>query len=178
VLKFLHIKILVTVLVWIILIKCGAEEPTFLKRESEKKLSDNYYLYWNISNDTIYFEIMARTKGCVALGFPVNTDGSEADFIIGYVKESMVYLNDGFKLSGEEKQIPDVILGGSNDIIEFKGREWNNFTIIEFSRKLNTQDQFDYSIDPKKSNKVIWAIGDNDSINGEFIEFGTDEVVF
>ncbi|MCD6100128.1 MAG: hypothetical protein DRP88_00230 [Candidatus Neomarinimicrobiota bacterium] len=157
--------------------------PTMCTKEKSlygnyEKLSENFYLYWNVRNDTVDFKIVAKTNGWVALGFQPIDELKEADIVLGYVKNEVVYLSDGFNLGRDWNHIPDVVLGGKNDIIDFRGKEQNDLTIIEFSRKADTSDQFDKKINLNGFNRIVWLIGKGDFISNEYAELGTAEIIF
>nr|WP_240910972.1 DOMON domain-containing protein [Thermococcus sp. MV5] len=63
---------------------------------------------------------------------------------------------------GSCKQQGDEQLGGSNDILEFGGREENGYTVIEFKRKLNTGDKYDKTLTPGQKVRFIFALADVD----------------
>ena len=58
----------------------------------------------------------------------------------------------------------DTTLGGTDDILEFGGREDGDYTVIEFKRKLETGDEYDKVLNGGNTIKIIWAIADVDEL--------------
>ena len=69
----------------------------------------------------------------------------------------------------------DSEIGGTDDIMEFGGREEGGFTTIEFKRSLTTIDKYDISIQ-KGVNRIIWAYGSSDSLTVKHSTRGYGEI--
>ena len=57
----------------------------------------------------------------------------------------------------------DTKLGGTDNILDYNGKEEGGVTTIEFKRQLNTEDEYDILIS-KGINKIIWAYGSSDGL--------------
>ena len=108
---------------------------------------DEYGLSWRLVNDTIYLGIKAKTKGWVALGIEPTLMMKEADMIFGWVDASnQPHVLDCYATGKTGPHPPDTELGGTSDFEGYNATEKNGWTVVEFSRKLNTGDKFDKSI--------------------------------
>jgi hypothetical protein len=50
----------------------------------------------------------------------------------------------------------DSELGGSDDVLEYGGREEGGYTVIEFKRLLSTVDEYDGEL-LSGANEIVWA---------------------
>ena len=83
--------------------------------------------------------------------------------IFGFVKDGKVEVYDLYSTGNFGPHSLDTELGGTDDILNYNGKEEGGFTTIEFKRSLGTGDQYDIPIQ-KGVNKIIWAYGSNDSL--------------
>lgn len=113
-------------------------------------------VYWTIDREFIYVGLKAPAKGWVGWGLmplvptSANPKAGVADIVIGYVTDgNKLTIVDSFA-DGNFSHKPDTALGGKDDIAESAGREFvekdTTFTIIEFKRKLYTQDKYDVAV--------------------------------
>jgi len=126
------------------------------------KTYGNYEIYWDSDEEYIYVGMKAKASGFVAVGIKPTLAMKDADMIFGFVKEGEASIYDIFSTGNYGPHPPDTELGGTNDIVEFGGREEGGFTTIEFKRALDTGDDYDKPL-TKGVNKIIWAYGSNDS---------------
>jgi len=68
----------------------------------------------------------------------------------------------GLKPSGLGSYPPDEELGGSNDIVEYAGREEGGLTVIEFKIPLQSGDRYDKPLRSVGSYDLIAAMGRGD----------------
>ncbi|MHA1967734.1 MAG: DOMON domain-containing protein [Candidatus Hodarchaeales archaeon] len=128
--------------------------------------TDEYQLYWQIHEETIYWGMEAKTKGWVAIGFDPTSNMKDADMVFGWVTSaSMVEIRDCYSTGTYGPHPPDIELGGTDDIIAFNGTENSETTIIEFSRLLEPDDEYDNNIPKTGSYKIIWSFGNSDDFN-------------
>lgn len=121
-----------------------------------------YELAWAADNEYIYIFMRAMTEGFVALGIQPGTMMREADIIIGFVKDGRVSIRDDYSANAFGPHSADTDLtGGTDDIIEYFGVEKEEYTTLEFKRKLNTGDKYDHPV-AGGINKIIWAYGFSD----------------
>lgn len=120
-------------------------------------------IHWRIEGDTIRMAMRGRTTGWISIGLEPTTLMKDADMIIGWVDDSGgPHILDCFSQGNFGPHPPDTEIGGTDDILDFGGSESGGWTVIEFTRKLNTGDRFDKPIDPQGVLKLIWALGDDD----------------
>lgn len=108
-------------------------------------------LYWTIVQDTIYIGLEAPAQGYVAWGLV--TSSAMEDLVLGYVKDGKLTISDSFATDHRAHKL-DTSQGGKSDLLASAGSEAvrevpqgkTTFTVIEFSRKLNTGDRFDNPI--------------------------------
>lgn len=137
----------------------------------------NYELRMRTDEQYLYIGIKARTSGWVAVGFEPSSKMKDADIILGFVQDGKTTISDQFSTSKYGVHIPDTKLGGSDDILEFGGKEEGDFTTIEFKRALNTGDQYDKVLTHGVIN-IIWSYGSTDEITTKHVTRGTGKITF
>ena len=135
----------------------------------------NYEIHWVSDEHYAYIGIKAKTSGWVALGIQPGSRMKDADMIFGYVKDGTTTVSDQFSTGDYGPHSPDTELGGTNDILEFGGKEENGYTIIEFKRILNTGDEYDNQLS-KGVNSIIWSYGPNDDLTLKHSNRGYGEI--
>lgn len=136
-----------------------------------------FEVYWRIEGNTLYMAIKGRTEGWVAIGFEPSTRMKDADIVFGWVSDNGdVTVVDMYSTGETGPHPPDTELGGTNDILQYGGKEDEGYTIIEFSRHLFTGDQYDKDLSGKGEVNVIWAIGSTDSMTSIHVERGTGTI--
>jgi rhodanese-related sulfurtransferase len=146
---------------------------------TQKKVFQNgdFELNWRIDNEIITFAMKAKTNGWISIGIDPEFKMLNADIYIGWVnKDSSTVLYDCFCSVEMGPHPPDTEQGGSNDILTFAGKENGNFTVIEFSRKLDTQDIKDKVIPKTGKVKVMVAYGATDEFSPHHIFRTTDDI--
>ncbi|MBC7194703.1 MAG: hypothetical protein H5U37_03515 [Caldisericia bacterium] len=133
---------------------------------------DGFKLYYYLKGENVYFKMEGKTEGYVAIGFEPTSKMKDADMVIGYVVEKNVYVFDAFSTGQYGPHPEDVSLGGKTNIFDIKGEERDGFTIIEFSRPLETKDKYDATLKLDKDIKIIWAISDKDDFNAKHTQRG------
>ncbi len=100
-------------------------------------------LHWTIEDEYLYLALKAPTRGWLAIAWdPTGPIMEGEDILIGYIREKELFLQDYYAHTSVS-HANDVSLGGRDDVLEASGSEDENFTIIEFRRKLDTKDKFD-----------------------------------
>ncbi len=130
--------------------------------------SSGYEIRWNTDDEYIYFGIRADTEGWLAIGLEPEFRMNGADMIIGMVKEGETVITDQFSTGVFGPHIPDTELGGTNDILEYGGREEGGITVIEFKRLLATGDEFDNDVSGDSLN-LIWSFGSTDDFTRKHV---------
>jgi len=131
----------------------ASPRPTLDGQISENEYANHYRsdelqldLYWTLDQENIYIALRSPGKGWLAIG--LNPEGPAmqgADILVGYVQDGILYMRDDFAESPTGHS-PDKDLGGQENISESAGSESEQGTVIEFVRKLDTQDDFDKPI--------------------------------
>lgn len=141
---------------------------------NSRKFGD-YTLYWRSDEENIYFGMAAKTDGWVAIGIQPGSRMKDADMIFGFVKDGEVEIQDQYSTGDFGPHSLDTELGGSDDIVAFGGIEDDEFTTIEFSRKMNTGDTYDNPVSPGV-NKIIWSYSSSDSLSARHSTRGYGEI--
>jgi len=81
--------------------------------------------------------------------------------IMGSVNDRNTTLLDEYCIGNYGQHLNDTELGGTYDILEYGGKEDGNHTVIEFKRKMNTDDKFDKAFSPGENISIIWAMADS-----------------
>ncbi len=85
-----------------------------------------------------------------------------ADIVFAYVTgDGQAIVEDHFGVS-RAGHLPDIKLGGTDDIIEFGGREEDGYTIVEFKRLIAPEDKYSIPL-VEGIQTLIWAYGADDS---------------
>jgi len=135
----------------------------------------NYEIRWLSDDQHIYIGIKAKTTGWVAIGFEPTSGMKDADIVFGFVQGGRTVTSDEFSTGTYGPHSPDTELGGTDDILEFGGKEEGGFTIIEFKRALDTSDQYDKAL-AEGAIKIIWAYGSDDEITTKHAVRGDGEI--
>ena len=95
--------------------------------------------------------------------------------VFGFVEDSETNIYDLFSTGAYGPHHPDTELGGTDDILEFAGKEEGEFITIEFKRLLNTGDEYDNELS-KGVNQIIWAYGPGDQLALKHTSRGYGEI--
>jgi len=144
--------------------------PLYLKASPNQfsgsfKVENEYTMAWSGDSEQITFTIQAKTKGWVALGFQPTFRMKDADILIAYFDGTLKQgvMKDCFSVGEMGPHPEDITLGGQNNFENFSISENDEYTIVQFSRRLQTNDQFDAVIDPAQNMKIMWATGAEDN---------------
>ena len=113
---------------------------------------------WKIEGDKLAVKLSAETEGWVGIGFNPVAGMKGANFILGYVKDGKVHLNDDFG-TGTNSHKPDTNLDGTSDVTLVGGMEKDGMTTIEFTIPLKSNDKNDTKIDVNGDTTVLLAYG-------------------
>ena len=126
--------------------------------------TDQFYVYWTISGDRIYFGLKVATTGYLGLGFDPSDQLENIDIIYGRVTAGpTVEVLDTYSTTKAGPGTNDTSLGGTMDIENEDGSEAGGYTTIEFRRDRDTGDSNDYAFPATGSLKVVWIIGVGDA---------------
>jgi len=113
---------------------------------------------WKVAGDTLAVKLTAETEGWVGIGFNPEHEMKGANFILGYVKDGVVELDDDFG-NGKNSHKADTKLDGTSDVTLVGGTETDGMTSIEFTIPLNSGDKTDTTIDATGENTILLAYG-------------------
>ena len=135
----------------------------------------NFELHWSGDEQYIYIGMKAKTSGWISLGIQPGSAMKDADMILGLVKDGQVEVYDQFSTGTYGPHPDDTSLGGTDDIVEFGGKEEGGFTVIEFRRNIDTGDKYDLPLSGGV-HKVIWAYGSKDDSKAKHSSRGYGEI--
>lgn len=120
----------------------------------DKKIS----FAWKVVGETLAVKMTAETEGWVGIGFNPVSEMKGANFILGYVKDGEVKLDDDYGTDANAHK-SDTKLGGSSDVTLVGGTETGGMTTIEFTIPLESGDKNDTKIDVNGDTTVLLAYG-------------------
>ena len=135
----------------------------------------DYEINWSSDEQYIYVGLKVKTTGWVAVGIQPGSKMKDADMVLGAVEGGEAAVYDQFSTGDFGPHKADTELGGTNDILEFGGKEAGGYTIIEFKRALNTGDNYDHPL-VKGANKIIWSYGSGDQTTIKHVNRGYGEI--
>ena len=135
--------------------------------------------FFRVENSTLFVGINAMTRGWLAVGFGGGPGMKKSDIVIAYVlPNGTVRISDEYSTGFAGPHNPDTVYGGSEDIISYGGGEDGDFTVVEFSRRLDTGDRYDFKIPANGSFRVIWAYGRTDDFLSDHVKEGQTYISF
>ncbi|MQY76124.1 MAG: hypothetical protein GH155_00660 [Spirochaeta sp.] len=129
-------------------------------------------VYWRIEGETISMALAAATQGWVALGLEPEDVMAGADMIVGWVKDGKTTVLDCYSTGQFGPHPPDIELGGTDDLISAAGTQEGGHTVVEFSRSLISDDQYDKPFSLSRPVSIIWAVGDDDDFDAYHVQAG------
>jgi hypothetical protein len=135
----------------------------------------DYLIWWTSDNMYAYIGMRAKTEGWVAMALDSGQMMKDADMVMGIVQDGKAAIYDLYSTGNFGPHLPDTELGGSDDILEFAGKEEGGYTIIEFKRKLDTGDKYDHAFTPG-NNSILWSFGADDQPDKKHVSRGHGEI--
>jgi hypothetical protein len=122
--------------------------------------------HWTNDAQHLYAALAAETGGWVAVGLDPDGKMQGANYLFGYVQGGETSIQDmfGTRPAGPGSHPPDEQLGGSNDVLEYGGREEGGMTVIEFKIPLDSGDRYDKPLIPGTTYDIILAMGSSDDL--------------
>ena len=147
----------------------GGWNPDGIISEGEysKNLSlsgGNYIVHWKNDGENLYMALEGRAEGFVAIGFEPTQAMKDADMVLGWASRGEATVLDLYSTGIYGPHPPDEELGGTSDLLESGGAEFDGWTVIEFERKMDTGDEFDKALRPGQTVDIIWSISSSDSL--------------
>ncbi|CAL8109979.1 unnamed protein product [Orchesella dallaii] len=152
------------------------QQDSIRSGEEYLDLEQNYLLKWNVSltEKRIYFEVTARTTGYIGFGISPNGGMAGADiFIAGAYQNGSQYSSDRH---AEGEFTPTI--DSKSDWVLTSASETAPHTTIRFNRLLNTcDDEEDFPI-TDATVRVIFAMGESDTLEYHGANKGTKSINF
>lgn len=146
-------------IIWILLFLFSL---TYLYAVEKNTIKDGMDISWEFIGNDIEFIITADTLGWVAIGFEPSKVMKDADIIIGYVEDGMLYIEDHYGNGFISHKI-DTSQDGTNDVVGISGSETDASTTISFKIPQNSGDSKDKVLVEGQTYKVILAYGKKDN---------------
>ncbi len=122
----------------------------------------------NKSSETITFSAEVKTKGWIGFGFSPDGQMPDSDVIMAYIDKSGKPVAMDAYAAGRTMPKKDEDFGTTQHITDLSGSLDGDVTKIKVTRKLKTDDKYDYEIKKDETVKLIFSIGDkNPSDNGD-----------
>lgn len=128
----------------------------------------NMTLHWTVDTEEglIYVGLEAPTQGWVGIGFDfegMDPESMSMDWVIGafHDEDGETDVLDAFQENPDAVAQADTFLGGTDDVLEKAAVQTEGGTTLEFTRKLDTGDEFDVALDPGVHGTML-AFGDED----------------
>lgn len=122
-----------------------------------------FTVYWTNDDEMLYMALSGDVTGWVSIGFEPTVDMKDADMILGWVSDGVVNVEDMYSTGNYGPHPPDVELGGNYDVLSAGGSESGGTTVIEFSRRMDTGDEYDAAFTPGQSVRFIWGLANSDT---------------
>jgi len=135
----------------------------------------DYEIYWRSDEQYVYIGVRAKTNGWVSMAVQPGSRMKDADMVFGFVTDGEATVLDLFSTGDFGPHPPDTELGGTDDILEFGGKEEGRLTTIEFKRSLDTGDDYDIPLS-QGVNQIIWAYGSGDKLTQKHTNRGYGEI--
>jgi PKD repeat protein len=132
--------------------------------EYKEVTRNNITLKWRTDAGNLHVILSAPTTGWVSVGFDAATAHKDANIIIGYVKNTDVYIQDNYGIS-MFGHASDISLGGTDDVTNPAGSEESNVTEISFTIPLDSGDPYDRPLVAGQTYTVILGYGPNGADN-------------
>lgn len=118
-------------------------------------------IHWKNDAESLWVAVRGKTTGWVAVGFDPDKHMKGANFLLAYVQDDSTTFRDDYG-SGRFKHQSDTELGGKDHILECRGKEEKAVTTVEFKIPLNSGDQYDKLLKPKKEYTILLGLGKKD----------------
>ncbi len=128
---------------------------------------DLFYIYWSSDKEMLYMGMKGKTTGWLSVGFNPTLRMKDADIIMGGIKGSDPYIYDMYSIGTYGPHPSDTKIGGTYDIELYMAAENEAYTTVEFSRKLDTGDNYDSVLAKGDTAKILWSLSRSDSVDNK-----------
>ncbi|XP_059144068.1 DBH-like monooxygenase protein 1 [Physella acuta] len=128
-------------------------------------LDENYQLYWNFNSSHIIFKTVVKTNGFIGFGISPNGGMSNADVVIGWVKDGVPHFADRH---AQGHVMPAVDTQQDWHLVE--AVEVGETTSLVFIRELNTCDPQDLPI-TNSTTRIIFSYHPSDPAGDDSIQY-------
>lgn len=134
-------------------------------------------LWWRNDETYVYLVMEGDTSGWVSVGIAPEQGMQGANYIFGYVENGEAKIWDAYGTAPTgPNHPPDEELGGTNDIVTYRGLEENGITRFEVQIPLDSGDDFDKALEPGLSYPIIVAMGNEDDFDAFHIKYARGEL--
>lgn len=141
--------------------------PTAYYTSSLVFVPNIYKIYWNASSTSITAEIAVQTLGWVGFGISTTGDMPGSDLIVAWI-DSTGYTNFTDRYVTSDRQVK---IDSKQDWFLLAGKQTNGFTIIKFTRLIDTCDTAQDLVIPGQTTKIIIAWGTTAPSSGNNITY-------
>jgi hypothetical protein len=127
----------------------------------EVRAANGMVLQWKVEGERLHVIVSGRTEGWVAVGFNPSDKMKDANFILGYVADGQVVLEDHYG-TRKGRHEEDTELDGAADVELIGGFERNGVTQVEFTIPLDSGDEADRALVPGERYPLLLAYGKAD----------------
>ncbi|MFO8051523.1 MAG: DOMON domain-containing protein [Thermoplasmatota archaeon] len=131
-------------------------------------------VHWTVRDDTIEMALEGKTDGWVSIGFGYTTAMKDSDMIFGWVDSAgNAKAVDTYSTGLYGPHPPDTENGGTDDIEAFNAKESGGWTVFEFTRKMDTGDEWDNPIPEEGTIDILWGMGTSDDFEDIHDRYGS-----
>ncbi|NCB02540.1 MAG: hypothetical protein EOM67_10290 [Spirochaetia bacterium] len=138
------------------------DNSTVSTKQEGISVGENWAFDYEFKDNKIEFTVTAPTTGWVGIGFNPSSRMKDADYVLGYVKEGSLYLQDSYGTSNTS-HASDESLGGTDNVVAISGTEMDGKTTIVFALPLDSKDIYDKKFVQGDTYKVLLAYGKDNS---------------
>jgi hypothetical protein len=169
------LAVIMLLLVSVVSCRKGSQEPEAMETAEQVMAiaGDAGYTYkiqvdtmsfnWAVDNRWLKVKLAAETEGWLGIGFNPSEQMKDANFIVGFVKDGAVVVNDEHGIENKVHK-EDEDIGGASNVEDISGSEGPSGTEIAFTIPLSSDDSLDKSIDTESDITVLLAYGKTDRL--------------
>ncbi len=158
--------LLVLILLPVMLFASGDKEEgsSAIVSQDWIQVDENWNVNYEFKGSEIEFTLTAPTTGWVGIGFNPSSRMKDADFVVGYVKDGTLFVQDSYGVKSTSID-SDTSIGGTDNVRGISGTENNGITTIVFALPLDSNDIYDKTFVQGDSYKVLLAYGKDSDDN-------------